>query len=67
MREKWSGIDLYSEVNKPKISKIIQIELELTEAIRNGHKAHMGDEYKEKRNEMIRLRMEITQNKKGDC
>lgn len=67
MKNKWSSVNLYSEENKPKISRIIQIELELTEAVMNGHKAHLGDQYKDKRNEMIRLRSEIIGNKKGDC
>lgn len=64
MREKWVGINLYEEEVKPKISKIIQIEWELTEAIRSGHKSYWGDEFREKRNEMIRLRNEILNNQK---
>lgn len=59
MKEKWIGINLYDERNKPKISRIIKIEWELTEAIRNGHKAFWGDEFREKRNEMLQLRKEI--------
>lgn len=60
MKDKWLKVNLYSEENKPKISRIIKIESELTEAVRNGHKAHLGDEFREKRNEMIKLRKEIT-------
>lgn len=63
MKEKWLEIDLYSEENKPKISRIIQIESVLTEAIRNGHQAHLGDEYREIRNEMLRLRREVLNSK----
>jgi hypothetical protein len=60
MKEKWLGVNLYDEQNKAKISRIIQIELEIIEAIRAGHQAHWGDKFKEKRNEMLRLRKEIT-------
>lgn len=63
MKEKWLKIDLYGEDNKAKISRIIQIESKLTEAIRNGHKAHLGDEFREIRNEMLRLRQEILNSK----
>lgn len=59
MKEKWLKIDLYSVENRPKISRIIEIESKLTEAIRNGHRAHLGDEYREIRNEMLRLRREV--------
>lgn len=60
MKEKWVGVNLYDEQIKPKISRIIQIELEITEAIRAGHQAHWGDGFRDKRNEMLRLRKEIT-------
>lgn len=60
MKEKWLGVNLYDEEIKPKISRIIQIEMEITNAIQNGHRAHWGDEFRDKRNEMIRLRKEIT-------
>lgn len=63
MKEKWLGVDLYSEKNKPKVSRIIQIEMELTEAIMNGHKAYWGDKFREKRNEMLQLRKEILEGK----
>jgi hypothetical protein len=59
MREKWLKVNLYSEVNKPKISRIIQIESEITDAVMNGHKCHLGDIFRDKRNEMLRLRAEI--------
>lgn len=59
MKEKWKGVDLYSEENRPKVSRIIQIEWEITEAVRKGHKAYWGDEFREKRNEMLQLRKEL--------
>ena len=63
MKGKWLNVNLYDERNKPKISRIIQIEMELTEAIRNGHKAFWGDAFREKRNEMLQLRKELLENK----
>jgi hypothetical protein len=63
MRDKWLNVNLYDEKNKPKISRIIKIEMELTEAIRNGHKSFWGDDFREKRNEMIQLRKELLENK----
>ena len=59
MKEKWTRLNYYTETNKEKISKIIKIEWELTEAIRSGHKAFWGDEFREKRNEMLQLRKEL--------
>ena len=63
MKEKWTKLNHYTETNKEKISKIIKIEWELTEAIRNGHKAFWGDQFREKRNEMLQLRKELLENK----
>ena len=63
MEYKWKGIDLYSEENKKKISRIIQIELKITEAIRNGHQSYWGDQFRDERNEMLRLRKEILEEK----
>ena len=63
MKGNWRNVNLYDEQNKPKISRIIQIEMELTEAIRNGHKAFWGDQFREKRNEMLQLRKELLENK----
>ena len=59
MTDKWLKVDQYKEGNGEKISRIIKIEWELTEAIRAGHKSHWGDQFKEKRNEMLRLRKEL--------
>jgi hypothetical protein len=59
MEYKWKGINLYSEENNKKISRIIQIEWKITEAIRNGHKSYWGDQFREERNEMLQLRKEI--------
>ena len=63
MKGKWLNVNLYDEQNKPKISRIIQIEMELTEAIRNGHKSFWGDQFREKRNEMLQLRKELLEGK----
>jgi hypothetical protein len=63
MKEKWLAVNLYNEKNKPKISRIIQIEWELTEAVRAGHKSYWGDQFKEKRNEMLQLRKELIESK----
>jgi hypothetical protein len=43
----------------PKISKVIALELEITEAVMHGHKPTDGDIYEEKRRELIRLRKEL--------
>ena len=42
-----------------KISKIIKYEWEITNAVRAGHKPFWGDEYRDKRNEIIKLRKEL--------
>ena len=49
----------YEKGVNEKIGRIIKIEWEITEAIRNGHKSHWGDEFKEKRNEAEKYRKEI--------
>jgi hypothetical protein len=59
MNAKWRKVNLYDENNKPKISRIIEIEWELTNAIRNDHKSFMGDEFREKRVELLQLRKEL--------
>lgn len=59
MKENWSNVNLYSKENIPKISRIIQIELKLTEAIMKGHKSYWGDEFKEIRLEMLELRKQL--------
>lgn len=43
----------------PSISKVIQLELEITEAVMHGHKPTDDDIYEEKRRELIRLRKEL--------
>ena len=45
--------------NHPNYSKIIELELEITSAIINGHRPSADDEYEEKRKELERLRKEI--------
>jgi len=45
--------------NHPNTSKIIELELEITSAIINGHRPSADDQYEEKRKELERLRREI--------
>jgi hypothetical protein len=40
----------------PSLSKVIALELEITEAVLKGHKASHDDIYEEKRRELKRLR-----------
>ena len=42
-----------------KISRILKLELEITEAIYHGHRPREDDQYKEKREELKRLRLEL--------
>ena len=42
-----------------RISRIIELELELTRAVINGHTPSEDDQYKEKREELKRLREEV--------
>lgn len=42
-----------------KISRILKLELEITRAVINGHIASEDDQYKEKREELERLREEV--------
>mgnify|MGYP003330489677 CR=1 FL=1 len=60
MKEQWLKVNYYSEENKIKISRIIEIEWEITNAVQNGHRCHLGDIFKDKRNEMNKLRKELT-------
>lgn len=46
------------EWNDPRISRIIELEWIVTEAVLHGHKASEGDEYEELRKEMKALRLE---------
>lgn len=43
----------------PRISKIIELELKITEAIIHGHKPRRDDEYEKDREEIERLRREL--------
>ena len=43
----------------PRISKIIELELKITEAIIHGHKPTRDDEYEKDREEIERLRREL--------
>lgn len=42
-----------------KISRILKLELEITEAIFHGHRPSEDDKYQEKRKELERLREEV--------
>jgi hypothetical protein len=43
----------------PRIGRIIQLELEITDALSKGHKAAENDKFKEHREELKRLREEL--------
>jgi len=43
----------------PRISRIIELELEITDAVSKGHKAADSDNFKEHREELKRLREEL--------
>ena len=43
----------------PKTSKIIQLELRITEAVMKGHKPRDDDEFQEDREKLKRLRKEL--------
>lgn len=45
--------------NDPRSSRILELELELTRAVINGHRPEEDDKYKEKREELERLRREL--------
>lgn len=44
--------------NDPRLSRIIELELEVTRAVILGHKPGQNDEFEEKRKELKRLREE---------
>ena len=43
----------------PRIGRIIELELEITDAVSKGHKATDNDKFKEHREELKRLREEL--------
>ena len=43
----------------PRIGRIIELELEITEALSKGHKSAEDDKFKEHREELKRLREEL--------
>jgi hypothetical protein len=53
MQSKWDN------QREDKLARIIKMELEIIEAIRNGHKSADNDEFKSYREEMNRLRIEL--------
>lgn len=42
-----------------KTSRIIELELEMTQAIVKGHRPHYDDEFQSHRDELLKLRTEI--------
>jgi hypothetical protein len=50
---------MYSEEHQEKISRIIELDLEMTRAIIKGHRPHHGDEFQAHRDELLKLRCEI--------
>lgn len=49
----------WKHYQSPTLSKIIKLELEITEAVMHGHKATDDDIYEWKRKELRRLREEL--------
>lgn len=43
----------------PRVRRIVELELEITDAISKGHKATDSDKFKEHREEVKRLREEL--------
>jgi hypothetical protein len=43
----------------PRIGRIIELELEITDALSKGHKAAENDKFKEHREELKQLRAEL--------
>ena len=58
MENRWVKESYNKEVNE-KITRILKIELEITDAVRNGLQASTSDEYREVRKECEQLRKEI--------
>ena len=48
-----------------RISRILKLELEITEAIFHGHNPREDDQYQEKRKELERLRIELNIKRNG--
>lgn len=48
-----------------KLSRIIKLELEITEALSKGHKASENDQFKEHREELKKLREELDLKRKA--
>lgn len=48
-----------------KLSRIIKLELEITEALSKGHRASEDDQFKEHRKELKKLREELNLKRKA--
>jgi hypothetical protein len=48
-----------------RISRVIKLELEITEAVLRGHRPSHDDQYQEKRGELERLRIELNIKRNG--
>ena len=53
---------MYSAEHQEKISRIIELDLEMTRAIIKGHRPHHGDEFQAHRDELLKLRIEVFPN-----
>lgn len=51
--------NLYSEENQKILSRIVELEYDITRAIFNGHKCSDSDIFKENREELKKLRKQI--------
>lgn len=50
---------MFDKDTADKLSRIVQLELEITEALSKGHKAAEDDQFKEHREELKKLREEL--------
>ena len=51
---------MFNKETEDKLSRIIKLELEITEALSKGHKASENDQFKEYREELKKLREELS-------
>ncbi len=51
--------NLYSEENQKILSRIVELEYQITKALFNGFKSHDNDIFKESREELKKLRKQI--------
>lgn len=56
---------MFDKDTADKLSRIIKLELEITEALSKGHKASENDQFKEHREELKKLREELDLKRKA--